>query len=47
MGKSYIVTWHLRAATAGTAPGRTTVEGLKLAAQTFGKDVSKLSCCAG
>jgi len=23
------------------------VEGLKLAAQTFAKDVSKLSCCAG
>jgi mercuric reductase len=28
-------------------PYLTTVEGLKLAAQTFGKDVSKLSCCAG
>ena len=25
----------------------TGVEGLKLAAQTFGKDVSTLSCCAG
>ena len=25
----------------------TTVEGLKLAAQTFDKDVSTLSCCAG
>jgi mercuric reductase len=25
----------------------TTVEGLKLAAQAFNKDVSKLSCCAG
>lgn len=25
----------------------TTVEGLKLAAQTFDKDVAKLSCCAG
>jgi mercuric reductase len=25
----------------------TTVEGLKLAAQTFRKDVKKLSCCAG
>ncbi len=24
-----------------------TVEGLKLAAQTFEKDVTKLSCCAG
>jgi len=28
-------------------PYLTAVEGLKLAAQTFGKDVSKLSCCAG
>jgi mercury(II) reductase len=28
-------------------PYLTTVEGLKLAAQTFGKDVAKLSCCAG
>jgi len=28
-------------------PYLTGVEGLKLAAQTFGKDVSKLSCCAG
>jgi mercuric reductase len=28
-------------------PYLTTVEGLKLAAQTFEKDVSKLSCCAG
>ena len=28
-------------------PYLTTVEGLKLAAQTFNKDVSKLSCCAG
>jgi mercury(II) reductase len=28
-------------------PYLTTVEGLKLAAQTFHKDVSKLSCCAG
>jgi len=28
-------------------PYLTTVEGLKLAAQTFGKDVSQLSCCAG
>ena len=28
-------------------PYLTTVEGLKLAAQGFGKDVSKLSCCAG
>ncbi|MEX0841170.1 MAG: mercury(II) reductase, partial [Xanthobacteraceae bacterium] len=27
-------------------PYLTTVEGLKLAAQTFDKDVSKLSCCA-
>lgn len=27
-------------------PYLTTVEGLKLAAQTFNKDVSKLSCCA-
>jgi mercuric reductase len=25
----------------------TTVEGLKLAAQTFEKDVAVLSCCAG
>lgn len=28
-------------------PYLTTVEGLKLAAQTFGKDVKFLSCCAG
>ena len=28
-------------------PYLTTVEGLKLAAQTFHKDVAKLSCCAG
>jgi mercuric reductase len=28
-------------------PYLTTVEGLKLAAQGFGKDVRKLSCCAG
>ncbi len=28
-------------------PYLTTVEGLKLAAQSFEKDVSKLSCCAG
>ena len=28
-------------------PYLTTVEGLKLAAQTFEKDVAKLSCCAG
>ncbi|MBL4615988.1 MAG: mercury(II) reductase, partial [Magnetovibrio sp.] len=28
-------------------PYLTTVEGLKLAAQTFDKDVRKLSCCAG
>lgn len=28
------------------APYLTMAEGLKLAAQTFGKDVSKLSCCA-
>ncbi|MCI0481078.1 MAG: mercury(II) reductase, partial [Candidatus Dadabacteria bacterium] len=28
-------------------PYLTAVEGLKLAAQTFKKDVSKLSCCAG
>jgi mercury(II) reductase len=28
-------------------PYLTTVEGLKLAAQTFGKDVTMLSCCAG
>lgn len=28
-------------------PYLATVEGLKLAAQTFDKDVSKLSCCAG
>lgn len=33
---------------AGTIfPYLTMVEGLKLAAQTFDKDVSKLSCCAG
>lgn len=28
-------------------PYLTMVEGLKLAAQTFNKDVSQLSCCAG
>jgi len=28
-------------------PYLTTVEGLKLAAQTFDKDITKLSCCAG
>jgi mercuric reductase len=28
-------------------PYLTTVEGLKLAAQSFEKDVAKLSCCAG
>jgi mercuric reductase len=28
-------------------PYLTTVEGLKLAAQGFDKDVTKLSCCAG
>ena len=28
-------------------PYLTTVEGLKLAAQTFEMDISKLSCCAG
>lgn len=28
-------------------PYLTTVEGLKLAAQSFGRDVTKLSCCAG
>ena len=28
-------------------PYLTTVEGLKLAAQTFDKDVKMLSCCAG
>jgi len=28
-------------------PYRTTVEGLKLAALAFNKDVAKLSCCAG
>jgi mercuric reductase len=28
-------------------PYLTTVEGLKRAAQTFDKDVAKLSCCAG
>jgi mercuric reductase len=28
-------------------PYLTMVEGLKLAAQTFTKDVAQLSCCAG
>ncbi|EBG6792129.1 hypothetical protein FI970_24925 [Salmonella enterica] len=28
-------------------PYLTMVEGLKLAAQTFNKDVKQLSCCAG
>ncbi len=32
---------------AAVFPYLTTVEGLKLAAQAFGKDVRKLSCCAG
>lgn len=32
--------------TDGFAPYLTMSEGLKLAAQTFGRDVSKLSCCA-
>ncbi len=31
----------------GIFPYLTTVEGLKLAAQAFDKDVTKLSCCAG
>ena len=31
----------------GLFPYLTMVEGLKLAAQTFTKDVSQLSCCAG
>jgi mercury(II) reductase len=40
---------HMSAAELGATifPYLTTVEGLKLAAQTFEKDVSKLSCCAG
>ncbi|MFQ5875659.1 MAG: mercuric reductase, partial [Dehalococcoidia bacterium] len=29
------------------APYLTMAEGLKLAAQTFSRDVAKLSCCAG
>ena len=29
------------------SPYLTMVEGLKLAAQTFNKDVKQLSCCAG
>jgi mercuric reductase len=36
-----------RALGATIFPYLTTVEGLKLAAQTFDKDVAKLSCCAG
>ena len=28
-------------------PYLTTVEGLKLAAQSFDRDIAKLSCCAG
>jgi len=33
--------------TAALFPYLTTVEGLKLAAQAFDKDLSRLSCCAG
>jgi mercuric reductase len=29
------------------APYLTMAEGIKLAAQTFGRDVNRLSCCAG
>jgi mercuric reductase len=31
----------------GLFPYLTMVEGLKLCAQTFSKDVEQLSCCAG
>jgi len=42
------VKFHLTVAdlTSTFAPYLTMAEGLKLAAQTFGRDVSKLSCCA-
>lgn len=33
--------------TAAFHPYLTLAEGIKLAAQTFTKDVKKLSCCAG
>jgi len=43
------VRFHLTVAdlTETMAPYLTMTEGLKLAAQTFGRDVNKLSCCAG
>ena len=43
------VKFHLTVAdlTETMAPYLTMAEGLKLAAQTFGRDVNKLSCCAG
>ena len=43
------VRFHLTVAdlTETMAPYLTMAEGIKLAAQTFGRDVSKLSCCAG
>ena len=43
------VRFHLTVAdlTETMAPYLTMAEGLKLAAQTFGRDVNKLSCCAG
>jgi pyruvate/2-oxoglutarate dehydrogenase complex dihydrolipoamide dehydrogenase (E3) component len=37
----------VRALAATIFPYLTTVEGLKLAAQSFDKDVARLSCCAG
>jgi mercuric reductase len=43
------VRFHLSVAdlTETMAPYLTMAEGLRLAAQTFGRDVNKLSCCAG
>ncbi len=43
------VKFHLTVAdlTGTMAPYLTMAEGIKLAAQTFGRDVNKLSCCAG
>ena len=38
---------HVRRLAEAIFPYLTTVEGLKLAALAFDKDVAKLSCCAG
>ena len=46
---SLAVKFHLTVSdlTETMAPYLTMAEGIKLAAQTFGRDVNKLSCCAG